>query len=144
MMHSLPSLLPHAGALFQQQIRLAQVVSDHAVGDDGIEVRPNEDISGLEVELTTQASELSGMVADARGDAFVHRAGGLGQFIHQAFTLDPGGFKLLLLRARLFIESLETLGHVRAQLLDFRRAFRQVFFCLLRNFHLLENLSFES
>ena len=35
--------------------------------DDGIEVRPNEDISGVEIELTTQVSELSGMVADARG-----------------------------------------------------------------------------
>jgi hypothetical protein len=37
------------------------------VTDDGIEVRPNEDISGVEIELTTQASEVSGMVADARG-----------------------------------------------------------------------------
>jgi hypothetical protein len=37
------------------------------VTDDGIEVRPNEDISDVEIELTTQSSELSGMVADARG-----------------------------------------------------------------------------
>jgi hypothetical protein len=37
------------------------------VTDDGIEVRPNEDISGVEIELTTQVSELSGMVADTRG-----------------------------------------------------------------------------
>ena len=37
------------------------------VTDTGIEVRPNEDVSGVEIELTTQVSELSGMVADARG-----------------------------------------------------------------------------
>jgi hypothetical protein len=37
------------------------------VTDTGIEFRPNEDVSGVEIELTTQVSELSGMVADAHG-----------------------------------------------------------------------------
>jgi hypothetical protein len=37
------------------------------VTDTGIEIRPNEDLRGLEIELTTQVTELSGMVADARG-----------------------------------------------------------------------------
>jgi hypothetical protein len=36
------------------------------VTDSGIDVRPNEDISGVEIELTTQVSELSGVVTDAR------------------------------------------------------------------------------
>ena len=39
------------------------------VTDTGIDVRPNEDISGVEIELTNQVSELSGIVADARGQA---------------------------------------------------------------------------
>jgi hypothetical protein len=37
--------------------------------DTGIEVRPNENIDGLEVELTTQLSSVSGGVTDARGNA---------------------------------------------------------------------------
>ena len=37
------------------------------VTDSGIDFRPNQDVTGLEVELTTQQSELSGMVTDARG-----------------------------------------------------------------------------
>jgi Carboxypeptidase regulatory-like domain len=36
------------------------------VTDSGIEFRSEEDVTGLEVELTTQASELSGVVTDAR------------------------------------------------------------------------------
>jgi hypothetical protein len=39
------------------------------VTDTGIELRANEDVGGVEIELTTQVSELSGMVADARGQA---------------------------------------------------------------------------
>ena len=39
------------------------------VTDAGIDVRANEDISGLEVELTTEQSELSGTVTDARNRA---------------------------------------------------------------------------
>jgi hypothetical protein len=35
--------------------------------DSGIEIRPNEDVGGLEVELTTQQSEVSGIVTDPRG-----------------------------------------------------------------------------
>jgi hypothetical protein len=38
------------------------------VTDSGINVRPNEDVSGLEIELTTQLSSVSGVVADARGN----------------------------------------------------------------------------
>jgi hypothetical protein len=38
------------------------------VTDSGIEIRPNEDVSGLEVELTSQMSDLSGFVSNARGD----------------------------------------------------------------------------
>jgi hypothetical protein len=37
--------------------------------DTGIEVRPNEDLNGLEVELTTQMSDLSGFVSSARGES---------------------------------------------------------------------------
>jgi protocatechuate 3,4-dioxygenase beta subunit len=39
------------------------------VTDTGIDVKPNENMSGLEVELTTQLSSLSGVVSDARGKA---------------------------------------------------------------------------
>ena len=38
------------------------------VTDTGIDFRPNEDVSGLEVELTTQLSDLSGFVSNARGE----------------------------------------------------------------------------
>jgi hypothetical protein len=37
--------------------------------DAGIEVRPNENIDGIEIELTTQLSSVSGGVTDARGNA---------------------------------------------------------------------------
>ena len=37
--------------------------------DTGIDVRPNENIDGLEIELTTQLSSVSGTVSDARGNA---------------------------------------------------------------------------
>ena len=38
------------------------------VTDSGLDVRPNEDLGGLEVELTTQLSDLSGFVSNARGE----------------------------------------------------------------------------
>ena len=38
------------------------------VTDTGIEFRPNEDVNGLEIELTTQVSGASGGVTDARGN----------------------------------------------------------------------------
>jgi hypothetical protein len=38
------------------------------VTDTGIDFRPNEDVSGLEVELTTQLSDLSGSVSNARSE----------------------------------------------------------------------------
>jgi protocatechuate 3,4-dioxygenase beta subunit len=37
--------------------------------DTGIEFRPNENIDGVEVELTTELSNVSGSVTDARGNA---------------------------------------------------------------------------
>jgi protocatechuate 3,4-dioxygenase beta subunit len=37
--------------------------------DTGIEFRPNENIDGVEIELTTQLSSVSGGVTDARGNA---------------------------------------------------------------------------
>ena len=36
--------------------------------DDGIEVKPMESVSGVEVELTTRVTSMSGLVTDARGD----------------------------------------------------------------------------
>jgi hypothetical protein len=38
------------------------------VTDAGLDVRPNEDLNGLEIELTTQLTDLSGFVQNARGD----------------------------------------------------------------------------
>ena len=38
------------------------------VTDSGLDVRANEDLNGLEVELTTQLSDLSGFVSNARGE----------------------------------------------------------------------------
>jgi protocatechuate 3,4-dioxygenase beta subunit len=38
------------------------------VTDTGVDVRPNEDLNGLEVELTTQVSDLSGFVTNTRGE----------------------------------------------------------------------------
>jgi protocatechuate 3,4-dioxygenase beta subunit len=38
------------------------------VTDSGIEFKPNEDVNGVEVELTTQLSSVSGTVSDARGN----------------------------------------------------------------------------
>ena len=52
---------------FQGVTLKAVRVNGADVTDTGIDVRPNEDIGGVEIELTTQVSELSGMVADARG-----------------------------------------------------------------------------
>jgi protocatechuate 3,4-dioxygenase beta subunit len=52
----------------QQNVRLKSVrLNGSDVVDSGIDFRSGQDISGLEVELTTQASELSGTVTDARG-----------------------------------------------------------------------------
>ena len=51
-----------------QNIRLKSVrLNGNDVIDSGIDFRSAQDISGLEVELTTQQSEVSGMVTDARG-----------------------------------------------------------------------------
>ena len=38
------------------------------VTDEGIEVRPNEDIDGLEVEITDRVTEVSGLVTNGRGE----------------------------------------------------------------------------
>jgi hypothetical protein len=37
--------------------------------DSGLNVRPNENLNGVEIELTTQLSSLSGVVTDARGNS---------------------------------------------------------------------------
>src|SRR5262249_32322875 len=39
------------------------------VTDSGIDFTPGSDVSGIEVELTNRLSELSGLVANARGEA---------------------------------------------------------------------------
>lgn len=54
---------PQAPGVSLKAVRLNGV----DVTDFGIDFRPNQDVTGLEVELTTQQSELSGMVTDARG-----------------------------------------------------------------------------
>jgi len=37
--------------------------------DSGIEIKPNEDVAGVEIEMTSHAAELSGRVTNARGAA---------------------------------------------------------------------------
>ena len=44
-------------------------VNNIDVADEGIEVKPNERISGVEVELTNKATTISGVVTDGRGGA---------------------------------------------------------------------------
>ena len=63
--HQLIRLGPQVPGATSKAVRL----NGADVTDTGLEFRPNEDISGVEIELTTQVSELSGMVADARGQA---------------------------------------------------------------------------
>jgi hypothetical protein len=63
----------------QQLIRLAPIVPGWSlktvryggvdVSDTGIEIRANEDLSGIEVELTNHPSEVSGVVTNARGES---------------------------------------------------------------------------
>jgi hypothetical protein len=62
----------------QQFIRLRQPqdvvlkavrVNGDDVTDSGVVFRPNEDVGGVEIELTTNHSEISGTVTDARGQA---------------------------------------------------------------------------
>jgi hypothetical protein len=38
------------------------------VTDSGLDIRPNEDLNSVEIELTTQLSDLSGFVSSARGE----------------------------------------------------------------------------
>jgi protocatechuate 3,4-dioxygenase beta subunit len=38
------------------------------ITDTGVEIRPNEDISGLEIELTNKVTVISGVVTNARGE----------------------------------------------------------------------------
>jgi hypothetical protein len=44
-------------------------VNNTDVTDDGFEVRPGEDTSGIEVELTNKQSDLSGIVTNTKGEA---------------------------------------------------------------------------
>jgi carboxypeptidase family protein len=39
------------------------------ITDAGIEIKPGQDVEGLQIELTTQISKLSGIVTDAHGEA---------------------------------------------------------------------------
>jgi hypothetical protein len=39
------------------------------VTDSGVEFKPNEDVSGLEIELTNKLTAISGLVTNARGEA---------------------------------------------------------------------------
>jgi hypothetical protein len=38
------------------------------VTDDGFDIRPNEDVSGIEIEMTNRQSDVSGLVTNARGE----------------------------------------------------------------------------
>ena len=53
----------------QDLVLKAVRVNGDDVTDSGVVFRPNEDVSGVEIELTTNHSEISGTVADARGQA---------------------------------------------------------------------------
>jgi hypothetical protein len=39
------------------------------VTDDGFDIRPNEDVSGIEIEMTNRQSDVSGLVTNTRGEA---------------------------------------------------------------------------
>jgi protocatechuate 3,4-dioxygenase beta subunit len=39
------------------------------VTDEGFEIRPNEDLSSIEIEMTNRPAEVSGLVTNSRGDA---------------------------------------------------------------------------
>jgi len=43
-------------------------LNGHEVTDTGVEVKANEDLSDLEVELTTRSTTVAGTVTNARGD----------------------------------------------------------------------------
>jgi hypothetical protein len=44
-------------------------VEDRDVTDTGIEFKPGEDVSGIEIELTNKSTNLSGSVTDDKGEA---------------------------------------------------------------------------
>jgi protocatechuate 3,4-dioxygenase beta subunit len=54
--------LPPAWAVRSVRVNGTDVI------DDGIDVKPNESVGGVEVELTTKVTSVSGLVTDARGD----------------------------------------------------------------------------
>src|SRR6266508_2439010 len=58
-------LSPMSGGWTLKAVRL----NGADVTDTGIEVRANEDLAGVEVEMTNHASDLSGLVTNARGEA---------------------------------------------------------------------------
>ena len=63
------SLIRMVGGLPGSGVDLKAVRLNGAdVTDTGIEFRTNEDISGIEIELTTHPSEVSGLVTNARGE----------------------------------------------------------------------------
>jgi hypothetical protein len=57
-----------AGSFANTRLKTVRVNGVDVI-DAGIEIRPNENIDGVEIELTTQLSSVSGGVTDARGNA---------------------------------------------------------------------------
>ncbi|HUK32844.1 MAG TPA: carboxypeptidase-like regulatory domain-containing protein, partial [Vicinamibacterales bacterium] len=55
------------GAFANTRIKSVRVNGVEVI-DTGIDFRPNEDVSGVEIELTNQLSSLSGVVTDSRGN----------------------------------------------------------------------------
>jgi protocatechuate 3,4-dioxygenase beta subunit len=56
------------GAFTNTRIKAVRVNGADVI-DTGIDFKPGENLSGVEIELTTQLSNLSGVVTDARGNA---------------------------------------------------------------------------
>jgi hypothetical protein len=56
------------GAFTNTRIKAVRVNGADVI-DTGIDSKPGENLSGVEIELTTQLSSLSGVVTDARGNA---------------------------------------------------------------------------
>jgi hypothetical protein len=56
------------------------------ITDAGVDIKPGEDISGLEIELTNKLSAVSGLVTDTRGQA-------VKDYTAIAFSQDPEKWK---------------------------------------------------
>ena len=78
------------------------------VTDTGVEFRPNEDVNGVEIELTNQVNSLSGIVTDTRGKAVTdytvitfardrERWGATSRFLNSGRPDQEGKYKLTYL-----------------------------------------------